>query len=41
MELGQYRDALVVLNRGIELFPDDGKLRDLQQKASAATLTGP
>jgi tetratricopeptide (TPR) repeat protein len=41
MELGQYRDALAVLNRGIELFPDDGKLRDLQQKASAATLTGP
>ena len=41
MELGQYRDAIAVLNRGIELFPDDGKLRNLQQKASAATLTGP
>ena len=41
MELGQYRDALAVLGRGIELFPDDGKLRDLQKKASAATLTEP
>jgi hypothetical protein len=41
MELGQYGDALNVLVKGIELFPDDATLRDLQKKANSATLTGP
>jgi len=41
MELGQYGDALAVLGKGVELFPEDVKLRDLQKKASAATLGNP
>jgi len=38
MELGSYGDALAILHSGIELFPDDFKLRALEKKASAATL---
>jgi len=38
MELGEYGDALGVLRKGIELFPDDLKLRSQEKKASAATL---
>jgi len=41
MELGQYGDALKVLGKGMELFPDDATLRALQKKANSATLTGP
>lgn len=41
MEIGQYGDALAVLRKGIELFPDDFKLRALEKKASSATLGGP
>jgi len=41
MELGQYGDALNVLGKGIELFPDDAALRELQKKANSATLLGP
>jgi len=38
MELGEYPAALKVLAKGIELFPEDVKLRSLQEKASSATL---
>ncbi len=41
MELGQYGDAMNVLGKGIELFPDDATLRDLQKQANSATLSGP
>ena len=40
MELGQYGDALAVLRKGLELFPDDFKLRALEKKAGSATLGG-
>jgi hypothetical protein len=38
MTLGQYGDALAVLRQGIELFPDDVKLRALEKKANSVTL---
>jgi hypothetical protein len=41
MELGSYGDAVAVLHKGIELFPDDFQLRALEKKASSATLQGP
>ena len=41
MELGQYGDALTVIGKGIELFPEDEKLRELQRKAHGAILTVP
>ena len=41
MVLGSYGDALAVLHKGIELFPEDFELRALEKKASSATLEGP
>ena len=38
MTLGQYGDALAILQRGIELFPDDVKLRALEKRANSVTL---
>jgi len=38
MTLGQYGDALTVLRQGIELFPDDLKLRSLEKKANSVGL---
>lgn len=38
MTLGQYSDALAVLQQGIELFPDDMTLRDLEKRANSVTL---
>ena len=38
MTLGQYGDALAVLRQGIELFPDDVKLRALEKRANSVTL---
>lgn len=38
MTLGNYGDALAVLRQGIELFPDDSKLRALKEKADSVTL---
>jgi tetratricopeptide (TPR) repeat protein len=38
MTIGQYREALAVLQKGIELFPDDMKLRELQKRAISVTL---
>jgi hypothetical protein len=38
MALGQFGDALRVLQRGLQLFPDDSKLRDLEKKANAVGL---
>ncbi len=40
MALGDYKNALAVLRRGIELFPDDANLLALDQKARSATLDG-
>jgi hypothetical protein len=40
MALGDYRSALNVLRKGIELFPGDAKLTALDQKARSATLDG-
>jgi tetratricopeptide (TPR) repeat protein len=38
MTLGQYGDALAVLRQGIELFPDDSKLRALKIRADSVSL---
>jgi tetratricopeptide (TPR) repeat protein len=38
MTLGHYNDALAVLRQGIELFPDDSKLRTLKEKVDSVTL---
>ena len=38
MTLGHYSDALAVLRQGIELFPDDSKLRALKKRADSVTL---
>jgi hypothetical protein len=38
MALGQYGDSLGVLQRGLQLFPGDSKLRALESKAKAVTL---
>ncbi len=38
MTLGQYGDALAILRQGIELFPDDVKLRALEKRANSETL---
>jgi hypothetical protein len=38
MTLGQYGDALAALRQGIELFPDDLKLRALEERANSVTL---
>ena len=40
MALGDYRSALNTLKQGIELFPDDSKLTELDKKARSATLDG-
>ncbi len=40
MALGDYRSALNTLKQGIELFPDDSKLTELDKKARTATLDG-
>ena len=36
--LGHYNEALAVLRQGMELFPDDSKLRTLKEKADSVTL---
>jgi len=38
MTLGQYGEALAVLQQGIELFPDDLQLRALENNAKSVTL---
>lgn len=38
MTLSRYRDALAVLQQGIELFPDDLKLHALKKRADSVTL---
>lgn len=38
MALGQYRDAMAVLKKGIALFPDDLTLRELEKKANSVML---
>ncbi len=38
MVLGDYRNALAVLKKGLELFPAETKLRTLNQQARSATL---
>jgi hypothetical protein len=38
MALGKYGDALGVLQQGLQLFPDDAKLRVLENKAKAVGL---
>jgi len=38
MALGQYGEALGVIRKGLDLFPDDGVLRLLEKKVRAATL---
>jgi len=38
MALGEYGDALGVVQQGLQLFPDDSKLRVLENKAKAAGL---
>jgi tetratricopeptide (TPR) repeat protein len=38
--LEDYRNALEVLQKGLELFPEDVKLRALDKKARSATLEG-
>ena len=38
MTLGEYGDALGVVQQGLQLFPDDSKLRVLENKAKAAGL---
>jgi Tetratricopeptide repeat len=40
MQLGKYADALNVLKAGIDLFPDDAKLKALDSHARSATLGG-
>ena len=40
LALGKYRQALTVLQQGLELFPDDAKLRILEKNARSATLDG-
>jgi hypothetical protein len=40
LELGKYGNALAVLQKGLELFPDDAKLRVLDRNARAVTLDG-
>jgi tetratricopeptide (TPR) repeat protein len=40
LELGKYGIALAVLQKGLELFPDDAKLRVLDRNARAVTLDG-
>jgi len=40
MTLGQYGDALPVLRKGMELFPDDFKLRALEKQANSVMLEG-
>ena len=40
MVLGDYKSALNALQKGIDLFPGDLKLRTLDQKARSATLDG-
>jgi tetratricopeptide (TPR) repeat protein len=37
MTLGQYGDALAILRQGIELFPDDVKLRALEKRANSVS----
>lgn len=41
MTVGDYRNAIAVLQKGLELFPGDTKLRALDKKARSATLEGP
>ena len=38
INLGQYGEAVAVLRQGIELFPDDARLRSLRQMADSVTL---
>jgi Cytochrome c554 and c-prime len=40
MALEDYGNALSILQKGIELFPEDAKLRALDKKARSATLEG-
>lgn len=40
MTTGDYKNALGVLKKALELFPDDSKLRALDKEARAATLDG-
>ena len=41
MTVGDYRHATALLQKGLELFPDDAKLRMLDKTARSATLEGP
>lgn len=40
MALGDYRNAISILGKGLELFPADSKLRMLDKDARSATLGG-
>ncbi len=40
MAVGDYRNAIGLLKKGLELFPDDSKLRMLNKNARSATLEG-
>jgi hypothetical protein len=40
MALGDYRHAIAILQKGLELFPADAKLRTLDKSARSATLDG-